>query len=170
VIKIIATTIRYLLELCISTLLLVVCVDCSMDGETDRHSDKQIKAIYDLKNIAIVGMSKNPEKPSYFVPRYLIEHGYTVIPVNPTASTILERRSFEKVSDIEDKVDVVDVFRKSEDVYPVVQETIRKAGIRVIWLQEGIHNLKAEKLAIENGIDVVYNRCMMAEHMRLFPE
>lgn len=169
-IKIIATTIRYLLELCISTLLLVVCVDCSMDGETDRHSDKQIKAIYDLKNIAIVGMSKNPEKPSYFVPRYLIEHGYTVIPVNPTASTILERRSFEKVSDIEDKVDVVDVFRKSEDVYPVVQEAIRKAGIRVIWLQEGIHNIKAEKLAIENGIDVVYNRCMMAEHMRLFPE
>lgn len=169
-IKIIATTIRYLLELCISTLLLVVCVDCSMDGETDRHSDKQIKAIYDLKNIAIVGMSKNPEKPSYFVPRYLIEHGYTVIPVNPTASTILERRSFEKVSDIEDKVDVVDVFRKSENVYPVIQEAIRKAGIRVIWLQEGIHNLKAEKLAIENGIDVVYNRCMMAEHMRLFPE
>ncbi|HVD36484.1 MAG TPA: CoA-binding protein, partial [Nitrososphaeraceae archaeon] len=111
-----------------------------MDGETDRHSDKQIKAIYDLKNIAIVGMSKNPEKPSYFVPRYLIEHGYTVIPVNPTASTILERRSFQKVSDIEDKVDVVDVFRKSEDVYPVVQDTIRKAGIRVIWLQEGIHN------------------------------
>jgi uncharacterized protein len=170
VIKIIETTIRYLLELCISTLLLVVCVDCSMDGETDRHSDKQIKAIYDLKNIAIVGMSKNPEKPSYFVPRYLIEHGYTVIPVNPTASTILERRSFEKVSDIEDKVDVVDVFRKSENVYPVIQEAIRKAGIRVIWLQEGIHNLKAEKLAIENGIDVVYNRCMMAEHMRLFPE
>jgi predicted CoA-binding protein len=67
-------------------------------------------------------------------------------------------------------VDVVDVFRKSEDVYPVIQEAIRKAGLRVIWLQEGIHNIKAEKLAIENGIDVVYNRCMMAEHMRLFPE
>jgi len=141
-----------------------------MDGETDRHSDEQIKAIYALKNIAIIGMSKNPEKPSHFVPRYLIEHGYTVIPVNPTASTILERRSFQKVSDIEDKVDVVDVFRKSENVYPVIQEAILKAGIRVIWLQEGIHNIKAEKLAIENGIDVVYNRCMMAEHMRLFPE
>ncbi|MGB8165064.1 MAG: CoA-binding protein, partial [Nitrososphaeraceae archaeon] len=81
-----------------------------MDGETDRHSDEQIKAIYDLKNIAIVGMSKNSEKPSHFVPRYLIEHGYTVIPVNPTALIILERRSFQKVSDIEDKVDVVDVF------------------------------------------------------------
>jgi uncharacterized protein len=169
VIKIIATAIRYLLEMCLSTLLLVVRIDCSMDGETDRNSDEQIKAIYDLKNIAIVGMSKNPEKPSHFVPRYLIEHGYTVIPVNPTASTVLERRSFRKVSDIEDKVDLVDVFRKSEDVYPVVQDAIRKAGIRVIWLQEGIHNIKAEKLAIENGIEVVYNRCMMAEHMRLFP-
>ena len=115
-------------------------------------------------------MSKNPEKPSHFVPRYLIKNGYTVIPVNPTASTILERRSFQKVSDIEDKVDVVDIFRKSEDVYPIIQDAIRKAGIRVIWLQEGIHNIKAEKLAIENGIDVVYNRCMMAEHMRLFLE
>ena len=142
----------------------------SMDGGTDRHSNEQIKAIYDLKNIAIVGMSKNPEKPSHFVPRYLIEHGYTVIPVNPTASTILERRSFQKVSDIVDKVDVVDVFRKSEDVYPVVQDVLRKMEIRVLWLQEGIHNIKAEKLAIENGIDVVYNRCMMAEHMRLFPQ
>ena len=166
----IATAIRYLLGICLSTLLLVACVESPMNGETDRHSDEQIKAIYDLKNIAIVGMSKNPEKPSHFVPRYLIEHGYTVIPVNPTASTILERRSFQNVSDIEDKVDVVDVFRKSEDVYPVIQDAIRKAGIRVIWLQEGIHSIKAEKLAIENGIDVVYNRCMMAEHMRLFPE
>jgi predicted CoA-binding protein len=142
---------------------------CSMDEGTYRHTDEQIKAIYHLKNIAIVGMSKNQEKPSHYVPRYLIEHGYTVIPVNPTASTILERRSFQKVSGIEDKVDVVDVFRKSEDVYPVVQDVIRKVGIQVIWLQEGIHNIKAEKLALENGIDVVYNKCMMAEHMRLFP-
>ena len=142
----------------------------SMDGGTDRHSDKQIKGIYDLKNIAIVGMSKNPEKPSHFVPRFLIERGYTVIPVNPTASRILERRSFQKVSDIEDRVDVVDVFRKSEDAYPVVQDVIKKEGVRVLWLQEGIHNIQAEKLAIENGIDVVYNRCMMAEHIRLFPQ
>jgi len=142
----------------------------SMDGGTDRHSDKQIKGIYDLKNIAIVGMSKNPEKPSHFVPRFLIEHGYTVIPINPTASRILERRSFQKVSDIEDRVDVVDVFRKSEDAYPVVQDVIKKEGVRVLWLQEGIHNIQAEKLAIENGIDVVYNRCMMAEHIRLFPQ
>ena len=82
-----------------------------MDEGTDRHTDEQIKAIYHMKNIAIVGMSENPEKPSHYVPRYLIEHGYTVIPVNPTASTILERRSFQKVSGIEDKVDVVDVFR-----------------------------------------------------------
>lgn len=141
-----------------------------MDGGTDRHSDKQIKGIYDLKNIAIVGMSKDPEKPSHFVPRFLIEHGYTVIPVNPTASRILERRSFQKVSDIENRVDVVDVFRKSDDVYPVVQDVIKKEGVRVLWLQEGTHNIQAEKLAIENGIDVVYNRCMMAEHIRLFPQ
>ncbi len=141
-----------------------------MDVGTDRHSDEQIKRILKLKNIAVVGVSKSPEKPSHFVPRFLIEHGYTIIPVNPTTPTVLAMRCFQKVSDIEDKVDVVDVFRRSEDVYSVVQDVIKKEGVSVLWLQEGIHNMDAEKLAIENGIDVVYNRCMMAEHTRLFPQ
>ncbi len=141
-----------------------------MDVGTDRHSDEQIKRILKLKNIAVVGVSKSPEKPSHFVPRFLIEHGYTIIPVNPTIPTVLAMRCFQKVSDIEDKVDVVDVFRRSEDVYSVVQDVIKKEGVSVLWLQEGIHNMDAEKLAIENGIDVVYNRCMMAEHTRLFPQ
>ena len=135
----------------------------------DSHSDLQLKEIYLLKNIAVVGMSKNEQKAGNFVPRYLIEHGYNVIPVNPTISEVLGRKSYPTLTDIPEKVDVVDVFRKSEDVPSIVDDAInRKNQIKILWMQEGIYNEEAEKKAIENGIDVVYNRCMMAEHRRLF--
>jgi uncharacterized protein len=135
----------------------------------DSHSDLQLKEIYLLKNIAVVGMSKNEQKAGNFVPRYLIEHGYNVIPVNPTISEVLGRKSYPTITDIPEKVDVVDVFRKSEDVPSIVNDAInRKNQIKVLWMQEGIYNGEAEKKAKENGIDVVYNRCMMAEHRRLF--
>ena len=135
----------------------------------DSHSDLQLRKIYLLKNIAVVGMSKNEQKAGNYVPRYLIEHGYNVIPVNPTISEVFGRKSYPTITDIPEKVDVVDVFRKSEDVPPVVDDAInRKNQIKVLWMQEGIYNEEAEKKAKENGIDVVYNRCMMAEHRRLF--
>ncbi|MGA7977365.1 MAG: CoA-binding protein [Nitrososphaeraceae archaeon] len=135
----------------------------------DSHSDLQLRKIYLLKNIAVVGMSKNEQKAGNYVPRYLIEHGYNVIPVNPTISEVLGRKSYSTITDIPEKVDVVDVFRKSEDVPPVVDDAInRKNQIKVLWMQEGIYNEEAEKKAKEIGIDVVYNRCMMAEHRRLF--
>jgi predicted CoA-binding protein len=135
----------------------------------DSHTDSQLKKIYELKNIAVVGMSKNEEKAGHFVPKYLIQHGYNVIPVNPTTSEVLGRKSYSTVSDIPDRVDVVDIFRRSEDVLPVVDDAIHKKDqIKVIWMQEGIYNDEAEKLAKKNGLDVVFNRCMMAEHRRLF--
>ena len=135
----------------------------------DSHSDSELKKIYQLKNIAVVGMSKNKEKAGNFVPKYLIEHGYNVIPVNPTISEVLGRKSYPTITDIPERVDVVDIFRKSEDVPSVVDDALnRKDHIKVIWMQEGIYNDEAEKKAKENGMDVVYNRCMMAEHRRLF--
>jgi predicted CoA-binding protein len=138
-------------------------------AKQNSHTDSQLKKIYELKNIAVVGMSRNEEKAGHFVPKYLIEHGFNVIPVNPTVSEVLGRRSYSTVSDIPDKVDVVDIFRKSEDVPPIVDDVINKKDqIKVIWMQEGIYNEEAEKKAIENGLDVVFNRCMMAEHRRLF--
>lgn len=133
----------------------------------DSHSDSELKKIYQLKNIAVVGMSKNEEKAGNFVPKYLIEHGYNVIPVNPTISQVLGRKSYPTVTDIPERVDVVDIFRKSEDVPPVIDDALNRKDIQVIWMQEGIYNEEAEKKAKENGIDVVYNRCMMAEHIRL---
>jgi uncharacterized protein len=135
---------------------------------TDEQTDEEIIKIYNFKNIAVVGMSRDPAKAAHFVPKYMIEMGYNVIPVNPSAVEILGRRTYSRVSDIKSDVDIVDVFRPSEDVYPVVEDSIKKPGIRVIWLQEGIHNGNAEKIAQESNIDFVFNRCIMAEHMRLF--
>jgi predicted CoA-binding protein len=134
----------------------------------DNHSDNEIREMYTFKNIAVVGMSRDPVKAAHFVPKYMIEKGYNIIPVNPLANEILGRRTYSKVSDIKSQVDIVDVFRPSEDVYSVVEDSVKKPGIRVIWLQEGIHNTDAEKIALENKINVVFNRCLMAEHMRLF--
>lgn len=136
--------------------------------EVDLHSDSELRRIYDLKNIAVVGMSKNEGKPAHFVPKYLIEHGYNVIPVNPTITEVLGRKSYPSIADISEDVDVVDIFRRSEDVPVVVMDAMKKKGIKVIWMQEGIYNEEAERKAKENRMDVVYNRCMMAEHKRLF--
>ncbi|MDQ4074438.1 MAG: CoA-binding protein [Thermoproteota archaeon] len=133
----------------------------------DSHPAQEIQKILQFKNIAVVGMSKNEEKPAYFVPKYLIDHGYNVIPVNPTVNEILGRKSYPTVSEIKEDVDVVEIFRRSEDVLPVVNDAIKKNGIKVIWMQSGIYNEEAEKKARENGIDVVFNRCMMVEHRRL---
>lgn len=139
-----------------------------MTSQRDNHSDNQLKEIYKLRNIAVVGMSSSPPKPGHFVPRYLLGVGYNIIPVNPNSAEVLGRRSYDKVSDITEQVDIVNIFRKSEDVYPIIQDAVLKEGVKVIWLQEGIHNEEAERLAQEKGIDVLYNRCMMAEHKRLF--
>jgi predicted CoA-binding protein len=135
---------------------------------TDNHTDEEIRKIYKFRNIAVVGMSRDPAKPAHLVPKYMVERGYNIIPVNPIASEILGRRTYSYVSDIKSQIDIIDVFRPSKDVYQVVEDSIKKPGITVIWLQEGIHNVEAEKIALDNKIDVVFNRCIMAEHMRLF--
>jgi uncharacterized protein len=131
---------------------------------TDSHSPSDIHKILELKNIAVVGMSNTEGKPANFVPQYLIENGYNVIPVNPTTTEVLGRKTYPKVSDVPEQVDIVDIFRRSEDVCPVVDDAIKKKGIKVIWMQSGIYNKDAERKAKENGIDVVYNRCMKVEH------
>lgn len=135
--------------------------------EKDPHSDEEIRHILSLKNVAVVGMSKNEEKAANYVPKYLLENGYNIIPVNPTADSILERKCYPGLQDVPEQIDIVDVFRPSEQVMPVIQEAIKKKP-KVIWLQEGIHNEEAENLAKSAGITVVFNRCMLAEHQRLF--
>ena len=124
--------------------------------DSDSHSDSQIKEFYQFKNIAVVGVSKNEEKPSHQVPEYLIEHGYNVIPVNPTLTEVLGRKAYPSIADINERIDIVDVFRKSEDIPAVVDDVLKKKdGIKVFWMQLGIYNEEAEKKAKENGMDVV---------------
>lgn len=136
--------------------------------ERDSFTDDDIRKIYSLKNIAVVGMSKNPDKAAHYVPKYLIDQGYNVIPVNPTATEILGRKCYPSLVDVPGTIDVVDVFRPSDQLMPVIEESI-KIKPKVIWLQEGIHNEQAEDAARKAGIPiVVFNRCMLAEHQRLF--
>ena len=135
--------------------------------EKDDHSDDEIKQIFSLKNVAVIGMSRYPEKAAHYVPKYLSEQGFNILPVNPMSSEILNKKCYSSVTEVDEPIDIVDVFRPSDQVLPVVKEAI-KMKPKVIWLQEGIHNQEAEELARKEGIKVVFNRCMLAEHQRLF--
>ncbi|MBT8242398.1 MAG: CoA-binding protein [Nitrosopumilus sp.] len=134
--------------------------------EQDPSSDEQIREILELNKIAVVGMSKNSSKAAHYVPKYLHDNGYDVTPVNPNADNILGKKCYDSVDDIDEEIDIVDIFRPSDQVLPIVQEAIKKKP-KVIWLQEGIHNPEAEELAKKAGIKVIFNRCMLAEHQRL---
>jgi len=132
----------------------------------DSHSDEQILDILSLKKIAVIGMSKHSSKAAHYVPKYLIDNGYDVTPVNPTAEKILDVTCYDSISEIDADVDIIDVFRPSEQISSIICDCIEKKP-KVIWLQEGIHDFKSEELARKAGIIVVFNRCMLAEHQRL---
>jgi hypothetical protein len=133
----------------------------------DGLKDDEVKRIYGLKRIAIVGLSKDPEKDSRRVAAYLMTKKYAITPVNPTAERILGRRVFKSLRETEDKIDIVDIFRPAEEVTTLVEEAIGK-GVKVVWMQEGIVNREAAEKARKAGITVVMNRCMKKEHERLF--
>jgi predicted CoA-binding protein len=125
-----------------------------------------------LKNsrtVAVVGLSPDPDRPSHRVAGYLRENGYKIIPVNPEENEILGETSYPDLSSIPETPDVVDIFRRSEDVPPIVREAIRK-GAKAIWMQEGVINKAAAAEARKAGLKVVMDRCMFKEHSRLFGE
>ncbi len=134
--------------------------------EQDPSSDEQIREILSLNKIAVIGISKNPSKAAHYVPKYLSENGYDVTPVNPTANEILGKKCHALVSEVDEEIDIIDIFRPSDQLLPIMQDAIKKKP-KVIWLQEGIHNVEAENLAKKAGIKVIFNRCMLAEHQRL---
>lgn len=119
-------------------------------------------------SVAVFGMSTNPSKPAHYVPAFMIEKGYDVIPINPVAEEIAGRTAFKAISDIPEKIDILNVFRPSDQCLKVVEEAVnrkrRKGDIKLIWLQEGIINEEARKLAEDNGIDFIQNHCMMKEY------
>lgn len=124
------------------------------------------KILLTTKTIASVGLSGNPNKPSNGVAEYLMGHGYHVIPVNPTADEILGQKSYPDLSSVPEKIDVVQIFRRPEDIPPIVDEAI-KVGAKVIWMQEGIVNEEAAQTAREAGLQVVMDACMRATHRYL---
>ena len=134
--------------------------------EQDSYSDKQIIEFLSLKTVAVIGMSKHSSKAAHYVPKYLLDNGYDVTPVNPTADKILEINCYDSVSEINGPIDIIDIFRPSDQISSIIHDCIEKKP-KVIWLQEGIHDFESEELARKAGILVVFNRCMLAEHQRL---
>jgi predicted CoA-binding protein len=123
-----------------------------------------------LKNshtIAVVGLSADWYRPSYFAAKYMQEHGYKIIPVNPKYTEILGERCYPDLKSIPEKVDIVDVFRKSQDCEPIAREAVA-IGAKTLWLQIGVINEDAARLAETAGLDVVMDRCVKIEYARLF--
>jgi len=116
--------------------------------------------------VAVVGLSPRPDRPSFGVAQYLKGAGYTIIPVNPNTNEVLNERSYATLEHIPGPIDIVDIFRKPEDVLPIVEAAIRK-GAKAVWMQTGIVNNAAADLARAAGLQVVMDRCMMVEHRRL---
>lgn len=128
---------------------------------------EDISWVYSLRTIAVVGASKDEKKPSHYVPKYLKEKGYIIVPVNPSASEILGETCYSVLEDIPDPADIVLVFRPSEQV-PEILSGILHVNPHVLWMQLGIKNEEVKKEAEAHGIYVVMDKCMMQEHKRIF--
>ena len=121
------------------------------------------------KTIAMIGVSKDPKKPSTIVMKYMQKYGFKVIPVNPRAKgeKILGEEVFEKITDIKEPVGIVDVFRPSKEAYAIAEDTV-KIGAKVLWLQLGIRDEEAKKLMHKNNIDYIENKCTKMEYQKFF--
>jgi predicted CoA-binding protein len=117
--------------------------------------------------IAIVGLSADWYRPSYFAAKYMQEHGFKIIPVNPKYTEILGEKCYPDLKSIPEKVDMVDVFRKSADCAPIAKEAVA-IGAKVVWLQLGVENDEAKAIAESGGLEFVQNRCVKIEYARLF--
>ena len=133
----------------------------------DLHALRRMLKTY--RTIAIVGLSAEWHRPSFFAAKYMQSHGYTIVPVNPryAGQTILGARCYASLQDIAHPVDMVDVFRRSEDVLPIAEQAVQ-IGARCLWQQLGVHNSEAQAVARAAGMDTVVNRCVKIEHARLF--
>ena len=118
------------------------------------------------KNIAVVGLSPKPERDSHRVAKYMQEHGYRIVPVNPMAEEILGEKSYPDLTSVPDQIDVVDIFRRPEDVPPIVDQAIA-IGASAVWMQLGIVNEDAAAKARGAGLGVVMDKCMLVEHQRV---
>lgn len=125
------------------------------------------RILNEYKTIAVVGLSAKWNRPSHFAAKYMKEHGYKIIPVNPVYEEILGERCYPTLLDIPEPVDIVDIFRQKEDIPPIVEDAI-KIGAKVVWMQLTLEHEEAAALARKAGLEVVMNRCVKIEHGRFF--
>ncbi len=125
-----------------------------------------VKIIKESKTIAVVGASRNHEKAAHVIPKYLKDQGYKIIPVNPSADKIFGEKVYRSLAEIPIPIDIVDVFRSSEETPKVVESAV-KIKPKLIWLQLGISNDEAKKIAEEHNIKFVMNKCLKVEHMKI---
>ena len=131
------------------------------------NDPQAIKRILDeCRTIAVVGLSSNPARPSYGVAAFMKRQGYKVIPVNPNEQIVHGERAYPTLADVPEKIDLVDVFRRSEEAGRVVDEAIA-TGAKAVWLQEGVADKAAARRALDAGLLVVMDRCWLKEHMRM---
>ena len=130
-------------------------------------SDKVRRILRRVRTIAVVGLSAQWHRPSYFAAKYLQEHGYRIIPVNPGYQEILGEKCYKSLREIPEKVDVVDCFRRSAEI-PAIADDAIAIGAKVLWMQLGVENGDARKRAEAAGLEVIENRCMKIEHGRFF--
>jgi hypothetical protein len=127
------------------------------------NRDEIGELLANTKTIAVVGLSSDPTRPSFGVARYMQSHGYRIVPVNPSETEVLGETAYKTLSDVPEKIDLVDVFRRPEFVPEIVDETIR-LKIPAIWLQEGVVNEAAAQKARDAGLVVVMDRCILKDH------
>ncbi|MEZ5665191.1 MAG: CoA-binding protein [Burkholderiaceae bacterium] len=119
------------------------------------------------RTIAVVGLSAEWHRPSYFAAKYMQEHGYRIVPVNPRYPEILGEKSYARLEDIPFPVDMVDVFRREEEIAAIARSAVA-IGARTLWQQLGLKNVEADRIATEAGLDSIWDRCVKIEHARLF--
>jgi len=118
------------------------------------------------RTLAVVGLSANWYRPSYFAAKYMLDHGYRIIPVNPTYQEVLGQRCYPDLRSIADRIDIVDCFRKPGEMVPLARDAVA-IGAKVLWMQLGIRNDEAARIASDAGLEVVMDRCVKIEHARL---
>jgi len=138
-------------------------VGAAVGGRID--ADPITKILKESKTIAVVGLSSNPSRPSFGVTEYMQAEGYRIIPVNPNEEEVLGEKSYARLEDVPGKIEIVNIFRRAEEVAPVVESAIR-VGAKTVWMQSGVENEKAAERARAAGLVVIEDACILVEHRR----
>ena len=131
------------------------------------NNEAVIRKIFTMKTIAVVGMSPKPERPSHYVSLYMSQNGYDIIPVNPGHDSIIGKSSYSSLLDIKENIDIVNVFRRSEYVLPIINDAV-SIKAKAVWLQDGVFSKEGEKIAMENKMLFIMNDCLLRRHRQYY--